>query len=93
MIKEYIAKIAKNHSQARADWLEGHIKANMSPVTWWLLEHTPQPISKWLAHRTQVNIIVNTNPWGERITIKKGEETIVSKDFPYKEEDSDEVTA
>lgn len=93
MIKEYIDKIAKNHSQAQADWMESHLRRAIGPPTWWLIEHTPTPIARWLSHRTGVKTVVKTNPWGQRITITKNDQKVVSKDFPYKEENSDEDAA
>lgn len=81
MIKEYIEKIARNHGQHKADWIEGHIKANMSPLMWWLIEHSPRPISRWLSHRSGITVNVKMTPWGDRVTIKKGQEELASKDF------------
>lgn len=88
MIKEYIDKIAKNHSQAQADWMEKHLRRAIGPKMWWLIEHSPTRIARWLSHRTGVKTVVKTNPWGQRITITKNEEAVVSKDFPYKEEEA-----
>lgn len=93
MIKQYIEKIARQHSQAHADWMEENLRRAIGPVMWWLIEHSPAPIARWLSHRTGVKTIVKTTPWGERITITKGSEELVSEDFPYNKEDEDAAEA
>lgn len=85
MISEYIDKIAKNHNQLQADWMEDEIRTALGPFRWWLIETTNW---KWLARLFDVTINVRQVPDGNVVIIRKKGQEIAQREFPYNKEEA-----